>query len=288
MSLPILQGPIKNDFRAALVLLLISLMSSLHVVYGQVEVMSFNIRISHPGDGENHWNHRRSELVDLILHKDPDLIGLQEVMPDQRAYLEAQLGAYTWLGTGREGEMTEGESAPLLFKKDRFEWIEGGTFWLSKTPKQPSLGWDAAFKRTVVYALLRNRETGHELLVLNTHFDHKGKEARRSSAQQILDFINEKKAKHQGLILMGDLNCKDTDPPMQLLTKALRDSFALNSNGPKATFNGFDLESEPKDRIDYILYQKLEVVDFKILDQRKKDGKYLSDHFPVFASFKMK
>ena len=54
-----------------------------------VRVMSYNIRNS-AGDRkspDNNWNGRKDDLADIIVNENPDVIGFQEVLPDQRKWL---------------------------------------------------------------------------------------------------------------------------------------------------------------------------------------------------------
>jgi len=108
---------------------------------GGVRVMTANVRISSPDDGENVWQNRREFLVKTLRKYDPDLIGCQEVTPAQGAYLTKELRQwydhYPRAGVGGGGK-TEGrknwkESVnltfaslnTLYFRADRFEIVDG-------------------------------------------------------------------------------------------------------------------------------------------------------------------
>ena len=69
--------------------------------------------------------------------------------------------------------------------------MAGETFWLSESPEMASRGWDAALNRIVTWVHLQDRKSGKEFFHFNTHFDHKGREARENSARLILDKIKE-------------------------------------------------------------------------------------------------
>ena len=64
------------------------------------------------------------------------------------------------------------ESSPILWKKDKFECLKTGYFWLSDTPETESKGWDELFDcyRMCVYAILKNKQTDKIFTFMNTHF----------------------------------------------------------------------------------------------------------------------
>ena len=118
-------------------------------------------------------------MVRYLREKNADIIGLQEVEPLQRAYLAEQLTEFAWYGVGRNVAHDEGEGTPIFYRRDRFDLLDRGTFWLSTTPDiAGSKGWDAALPRVASWVRLRDRRSGRELLAVNTHFDHMGPEAR--------------------------------------------------------------------------------------------------------------
>lgn len=49
------------------------------------------------------------------------------------------------------------------------------------------VGWDAALTRIATWVKLQDKKTGQILMVVNTHFDHIGTEARRNSALLIIE-----------------------------------------------------------------------------------------------------
>ena len=59
-----------------------------------IRVMSFNIRYGTAKDGENSWTKRRDFLVDTIRQFEPDLLGTQETLADQKDFLAEKLAGY--------------------------------------------------------------------------------------------------------------------------------------------------------------------------------------------------
>ena len=104
-----------------------------------IKLLSFNIRYGLADDGENHWERRKSLVIDRIRAFDPDLLGLQECRDDsQSAFMKANLQEYDFLGVPRGGEsVTAPEMAPILIKKSAFQIKQWEVFWLSETPNIP-------------------------------------------------------------------------------------------------------------------------------------------------------
>lgn len=69
----------------------------------QISVMSFNIRLDASVDNENRWDNRKGEVAKMLTYYQPDLLGMQEVCPNQMAGLKAALnGIYEGIGVGRD------------------------------------------------------------------------------------------------------------------------------------------------------------------------------------------
>lgn len=254
-------------------------------------VMSFNIRYNNPDDGINVWENRKEWLTKSIRFFEADLVGAQEVTYTQLQDMEDLLPKYRYVGVGREGG-NKGEFSPIFYRKDRFQLLESNTFWLSKTPeKVGSKGWDAALPRIVSWAKFKDKGSGKKFFLFNTHFDHRGKTARKKSAELIAKEI-ERIAGDSTVILTGDFNALPNSGPYAALTKnGLKDVFSdldvESRYGTEYTTNGWDIEAgDERNRIDYVFYKGKKIVPIKyhVLDgQRAK--RFISDHFPVLAHF---
>ena len=113
----------------------------------ELRVMSFNIRYGSANDGKDSWTNRQVLVVKVIKAFDPDLMGTQETLPFQAVYLNEQLPAYTYIGWSRD-QNEAGEQCGIFVRKERFEIIESGQFWLSETPDEKfSKSWDSSLPR---------------------------------------------------------------------------------------------------------------------------------------------
>jgi endonuclease/exonuclease/phosphatase family metal-dependent hydrolase len=258
-----------------------------------VRVMSYNIRYGTAQDGENHWDNRKEFLVETIQAFDPDLLGTQETLGFQRDYLAGKLSGYEVLGVGRDDGGETGEMAALYFKRDRFEKLDGGHFWLSETPDKPgSKSWDAALTRMVTWVELRDRRQpkGKPLIFFNTHFDHRGEQARLESARLLRRRVAERAARYR-VIVTGDFNVGEDSPPYRAffgadgnLASPMRDAYRLRQPERKTdegTFSRFKAGAAGGPRIDWIgVSAEWRVMEASI-DRTERGGRTPSDHFAM-------
>lgn len=265
-----------------------------------VRVMSFNIRYGTANDGDNHWEKRKRFLIETIKAFDPDLLGTQETLGFQRNYLAENLQGYDVFGVGREDGREKGEMAALYFKRSRFQKIDGGHFWLSQTPDQPgSKSWDSALPRMVTWVKLHDhrRTDAKPILFFNTHFDHRGVEARKESARLLRRRVAEL-GKSCSVIVTGDFNTGEGSEPYRQLfgpdngeRSPLGDTYRIAYPGRatnEGTFTGFKVDATSGSRIDWIGVSR----DWKIIkatiDRTTREGRTPSDHFPVTAVLRFK
>ncbi len=257
-----------------------------------VRVMTFNLRYDTPNDGPNAWPHRKDLAASMIRLHRADLVGVQEALRHQLDDLTQRLPGYAWVGVGRADGREGGEYSAILYRTDRFELLDSGTFWLSETPAVPgSKSWDAAIERIATWARFTDRETGKTFFHFNTHFDHIGAEARAESAKLILQRIADI-AGARPVVLTGDFNATDASEPYRVLTGtapggplALRDALHASEHGhhgPTSTWNGFEAV-QPGQRIDYVFTSEGVRVRQHAALIDTWDGRFPSDHLPVLA-----
>ncbi|CAK7213955.1 hypothetical protein SBRCBS47491_001975 [Sporothrix bragantina] len=178
----------------------------------QVRIMTYNIRFANtsPVKGEEVWETRCPKLCSQIRFATSGIpavfVCLQEVLHRQLEDIMDELTSngegehWSYIGRGREDGEEDGEYSPIIYRTNTWNCERSDTYWLSETPEDPSVGWDAALKRVVTMGQFKNHITGIRVIVMNTHFDHKGKAARLESARLILRIAKQ----WQKTMIVGD------------------------------------------------------------------------------------
>lgn len=263
----------------------------------ELRVMTFNIRNGRANDGANSWEYRRPLVYGVIRDSDPDIVGVQEAFDFQLADLAENLPAYAQVGEGRDGG-TRGEHSSILYRRDRFDLAESGTFWLSDTPDVVSRSWGNRYHRVCTWARLIDRATGRGFYVFNTHLDHQSQNARFNSAVLIAQRIAGREH-DEPVVLTGDFNAGEDNPVVRYLKGqtidgassplALLDTFrAVHPDRENvATGNGGYTGETDGAKIDHIFVLPGSEIIEAAIDQQPRDGRYPSDHYPVTATVRL-
>ncbi len=263
-----------------------------------IKVMSFNIRYATAPDGENAWAKRKAFLAETIKSFNPDLLGTQETLAIQRDFLSEHFPTHSVFGAGRDDGKDKGEMAALLYRKDRFEKLGGGHFWLSETPDRVgSKGWDAALPRIATWVKLRDlkNDARKPIFFVNVHFDHQGSKARVESAKLMRERTDTLGA-GCSLVLTGDFNTDEGSEAYRALfgkrddkDSSLVDTFRIvhpKRDKNEGTFNGFKIDATTGPRIDWIGCSRDWNATSAAIDRVSRNGRYPSDHFPITALLK--
>jgi endonuclease/exonuclease/phosphatase family metal-dependent hydrolase len=185
----------------------------------QLTVVTFNIQADFLSQaGIPSWAERKALCIQALRQAQPGLIGLQEVMPAQFDFLQEQLAEFTALSV-TETTTDEALLQPirqhyglplpprnevvLFFQTETFDLISQGYWWLSPTPERISVGFGNIAPCLVLWARLRHKATGQELIALTTHLDNQALPAMARLCQEKLpEFVQ----MGLPLIFMGDFN----------------------------------------------------------------------------------
>lgn len=249
-----------------------------------ITVMSYNVYIK--GTGEKSPENRTPLVAENIRKYSPDSFGLQEADEGWMERLPALMTEYAYVGIGRNSDKGGGEASPIFYKKDKYDLVDSGTFWLSKTPEKASRGWDAMFKRICTYAVLKDKETGFTYAHFNAHFDHLGVIARLESVAVIAEKIAEI-APNLPVVFSGDLNdYEGGDMYNRVLESGLKDTkyLAKTASGGNVTYHGYSDLVEKDAPIDFIFVNSFAAsVESYTVHSEEINGIYASDHHPVIA-----
>ena len=267
---------------------------------GTHRVLSCNIRVPLDEDETKGmgWSVRKAVCLKVIKDKRPDIVGLQEVLKVQADDLRNYLSSYQLFGfegpemdphpTGYYGIAKN----PILFSRDRYELLTGGTYWLSETPLVAgSKSWDTARARHANWVRLRERKTGKEIRMINPHLDHISAEAKIQQAKMVVAESAQYLPEYTQL-LTGDFNSRfDSKVFEPVRNGGWKESYETIHGEKEAGFTGHEFQGTAyekgpsKGRIDYIWYRgKAKPVNAEIIKDRI-NGKYPSDHFFMQTDF---
>src|SRR5690606_4503157 len=105
-----------------------------------------------------------------------------------------------------------------------------------------SFGWDTKSPRHANWARLRDRESGGEFIVWNTHFDHIGQQAREEQARMMGEASTAFDPIGIPQVLTGDMNAKANNRAIEVLKEGgWNDTYAAlhGPQDPGFTFHGF-------------------------------------------------
>lgn len=270
----------------------------------ELRVMTFNIRYGTADDGEDSWPLRHQLVADVIADRDPDVLGVQEALKFQLDELSDRLGRYRIIGVGRDDGEEAGEYSAIMYRASRFESVSSGTFWLSDAPEVPgSIGWGNQITRICTWGLLRDRVSGQQFYIYNTHLDHQSQSARERAVELIASRIHNRPSADP-VILTGDFNAGEENRAMRYLRGEserayapgtdptapanFRDTYRVvhRDSAAVGTFNAFRGDSTGE-KIDAVLVSGEWRVTAAAIVRTSVGGRYPSDHFPVVATISL-
>ena len=251
----------------------------------ELRLATFNIRMGGADQGDRAWPNRKGLVAETIQKMNPDLLGLQEAFRYQIDDLQKSLPDYTWLGVGRDDGKNAGEFSPIFYRKELFNVLRSGTFWLSDTPNTPgSMTWGNACTRICTWATMKRKSNGDQIVIFNTHWDHRGQKSRVLSADLMLKQIQ--KHAERNIILMGDFNATETNPALQKITSSGFQNCFLSRHlhgDNRGTFHPWNGRAQPKKTIDHIFIRPKAEIQKAWIERHHEGRQWPSDHFPVVA-----
>lgn len=257
------------------------------VLAQDLTVMTYNLKCS--GEGKYSQESRLPGVCDIIGSYSPDSFGVQEADKNWIGLLDEAMPEYDHYGVYRDDGVSEGESCTVFYKTEKYELLDSGNFWLSKTPDVPSKDWDSACNRVCTYVILKDKQTGFVYAHFNTHLDHVSEQAQTESIALISAKISEI-APDIPVVLTGDFNFNETKSFYDDVfscgfadTKYLAEDYDV---GP--TYNDYRLLPVGINPIDHIFVNAyIKSVASSSIDKSKYNRIYPSDHFPVIVEMTM-
>lgn len=246
-----------------------------------VTVMTYNIKIS--GDGLRAVEKRLPHIVENIRNSAPDSFGLQEADKNWVELISAEMTDYAHVEKYRDDGVSKGESSAIFYLEDKYNLVDSGHFWLSKTPETASKDWDAGEPRICTYIVLEDKLTGFVYAHFNAHFDNVSNEARAESVALISNKIAEI-APDIPVVLTGDFNFREgSDNYNNFLSCGLYDTkYLAKTYDDHATYQGNNIFVPNTKPIDYIMVNGYcSSVESSKIQSDFIDHIIASDHLPI-------
>ncbi|GAB3920384.1 endonuclease/exonuclease/phosphatase family protein [Mucilaginibacter myungsuensis] len=266
-----------------------------------LRVMNYNVH-NFKKYGENNDGSTRHEILEIIAHEQPDVIGIQEFFSRKR-------GEYAMIDSVKKRLKTDHYYyVPFMGTKDdgigiavfsKYPIVNKGILWLS--------GREAEGSNNCLYVDLKRPDT--TLRVYTVHlqsirFDpedyqylsgvsKEGKADVESSrrigaklkraflkrSEQVAEMRRKMAESPYPYIVMGDFNDTPSSYAVNQMANGLKNAFREKGSGLGRTYNG----DFPNYQIDYIMASKhFDVLTYGVI--RKK----LSDHYPIYSDIRLR
>ena len=249
-----------------------------------IKVMTFNMRINTPVDGNNWFRHRRPKIAEVIRRENPDIIGFQEIDEEMQDFLSETFPEYVILGHGRKDNYSW-EGTPIAFRKSRFLLHTFRERWLSLEENLPGsllheMG-QSDCPRVYCCAELIDRTNYKPFSFYNVHIDF----VEESTAQYVESALLLKDISESPFpyVLTGDFNAMPNSGVVKaiLATKDRLGTVDVTEH-IGASFHGFGRYNPPVHKIDYIFTNmKTDSTKSYIVPDDNACGYYYSDHYAV-------
>ena len=256
-----------------------------------LSLMTFNIHGQEKDEaGDFSWAARKKGCLKAIKKFDPDVLFLQEAYAYHKADLMKELKKHILVDrSSKPGQVDQDipfNENPIMFRADKFELLDYGSFWLNEKQEDGVPGWDASTVRNTTWVKLRYKKSGLIFFCFNTRFS-KGEAAGKGSAALMVDKIKEIAGDDAVVFVGGDFQMSSSDRIMTPLVSYAKDAnYALKKPDSKVTFNGYGKPGATPQWPDHILFRNAKVEEYEVVDD-KFGPKYISDHYPVIAEFEI-
>lgn len=279
---------------------------------------SYNIRYTNAQEngvevdtGEKNWAVRGTYVMQIVKDYDFDMFGMQEVTgrsgkfsvnpatnTSQLEDLQAELSDYTLLTYERDGAAANKDYSynVIGYKKDKYECLSEGCFWISSTPDQPSNGWDPDYtiRRTCAWAKMKVKSTGEIFFFAVAHCNYGPSLDGPNGGHLVASRLSEM-AGELPVILVGDFNMRRNDhkEAYREYAAVFNDAALIaetsgclpEENGTTTiTAHNWNLITSPQfsgSEFDFGFCRAMEVKDRYIITENYGRSIYPSDHFPI-------
>ena len=238
-------------------------------------VITQNI-LSKEADGGNSITDRVPRLQALVTEYQPDILALQENSPEWQGYYQGFLMEHYFA--------VNQETVTILLRKDRYEVVEQGFFYLSPTPDVRSQFEGDSGPRRCTWAVVTDKLTGRTFLVYSTHPDWNNDTQRALQVGVLLEQLGPYFEKYP-TIGCGDFNTERNSPVYATITAQFLDSAETATRKLSTIDHTCHSFGSTQSYIDYIFHSEaLQPESHYIISEMY--GGYVSDHYGVCVQFR--
>ena len=261
-------------------------------VISPMKIMSYNVQTG----TEDSVRSRLPDVVANVNAFSPDVLGTQEL----NAYWITALtecgffDTYAMVGEPRseaDSHVASNEYSAIFYKKEVFDLVASGTYWLSETPAEISRLDSCDYNRIMTYAVLSRKSDGYKFVHVNTHLEWAHKEVDTNLLQVgiMLDMAGDVLFENGDMpvIFTGDFNATVNSPGYNAMldwgvSDARYDAEISTDNG---TFSDGEWVEDSKGNSVYNgqMIDFCFTTDYDFTVERFAVGNDLrgSDHFPI-------
>ena len=266
-----------------------------------ITLASYNILADQSGPG---WKARSPEVVRFLADPALDVVGLQEVTERQMGDIARASPHFSYVvgerSDGMRGDQGWYEYNPILYRGDRFELVDAGSFWVSEAPRRPGsiLPGTKRHARVFTWARLRDLRSGVTFFIGNAHLH-----GLRGADEIKIAMNHVASLRHRGpAAVLGDFNATSQGPALRWITSTpyrFQDAAVGSADERQGTVigpAGLTIASAGKetkltpiagtDRIDYILTCGFAGrAAYRVAENRIHGAVHASDHKPIVAAY---
>lgn len=268
---------------------------------GSAEVMCYNV-FHKENDSAYNIANRFGKVASLIAGEDSDILLLQEASAGFLSAANSVLSGYEYFGycnkcrfsipafSGGSSSCYH-ELSPIAWKSEKYTLVDSGALF---TDEMAAAAHTDDYPRAINWVVLRDKDTGKELLVMNYHAapdkDSKNNEGvRNAAAQVVMEKLVQLCQEHGNVpaVFGGDMNATETSVAHKTMLQTVRDiRTTINPSAP-GTYNAWDRTDPGKfARGDYLfMTENVNASSFVVItsDVDAETGLHISDHSPIVA-----
>lgn len=170
------------------------------------------------------WDNRKNHVFNVISQESPDILGVQEIYDSMQQDFFNEYGETHEVYSGTLSDDTL-SSVPgglmnlILYRKSKYQFLDGGSFRLSKQPDNSIPVWQDAYKRICTWSLLETKtEELLKIKALSCHLPAGNSTQTKIAVEELAEWLWTNQDSNLPHFIMGDFNSSTSSASMTYLT----------------------------------------------------------------------